>query len=331
MTTKFSLHKIWFFYTDEWYMPRGLAGSVGTFESLEEAENAKKILERNALKNMQSDDYFRDLTYFYEKNYSETQNKIIEYAKSQNWNDSLIEKSDFFDKEKKYWEFILPQDASDSQIDKILELTDASFHQIIEYKNVKEYAYLKVNYDFWGKKVFDKLKSIGILDSRSPYISGISSKGYYLLSKPPKGRKSAKFPAINDAIVLSSKVFLDSILEFPENNFLGKTYLEDWSDAPQLLIAYLNNCKTIHLTSTEITKENLKSYSTKLKKLKASITLKEGMNYYDVSFAPNETIDTNELSGFFEFLKLKPFNLFNMISEINGRQVTDYELESGTF
>ena len=84
MNKRFSLHKIWFFYTDEWFVPNGLAQSVGVFETLEQAESERKRLNRIALKNMGSYDYFRDLTSFYEKTYAETQQKVIEYAKSRN-------------------------------------------------------------------------------------------------------------------------------------------------------------------------------------------------------------------------------------------------------
>lgn len=331
MNKRFSLHKIWFFYTDEWFVPNGLAQSVGVFETLEQAESERKRLNRIALKNMGSYDYFRDLTSFYEKTYAETQQKVIEYAKSQNWNDSLKEIPYGNDNSKTYWEFYLPQNVTDSQIDKILELTDASFYKIIGYNDVKEYTYIKLNYDFWGKKIFDKLKISEILDSRSPYISGVSNKGFYLINKPPKGRKSAKFTSADDAINSSVKIFLECISDFPDNNFLGKTYLEEWTDQPHLLIAYLSNCKTIKLVTEKITKENVKTYSSKLKKMKSNILLTEGANFYEVIFNKIEETSIEEIRGLIELLKLKPFQIFNQISEIDGQEVKDYVADSATF
>lgn len=331
MTNKFSLHKIWFFYTDEWYVPNGLAGSIGVYDSLEEAENERKRLDRIALKQLGSYDYLRDLTSFYEKAFLETQKKIVDYAKSQNWNDSLKELPFGNDSTRTYWEFSLPQNATDAQLDSILELTNASFHQIVAYKNVTEYAYVKINYDFWGKKVFDKLKAAEVLDSRTPYIAGMPNKGYYLITKPPKGRKSAKFASSENAINNAIKVFIDCVLEFPDNNFLGKTYVEEWSEQPQLLIAYLSNCKTITLVSEEITKANAKTYAAKLKKMKAYTVLTEGMNFYEVQFNSFENTKIEEIMGLIELLKLKPFQIFSQISEIDGQEVKDYVADSGTF
>ena len=332
MLKRFSLHKIWFFYNDDYYYSRGLAESVAIFETITEAENEKKKLDRIAFRNIGGS--MRELTSFYEDNYEDTAKKIIEYFKSQNWNIILEnpEKS-IFESENisSYMSFVIPQDATDAQIDKVFELTGADFCKIIEFKDVKEDVYVKVNYDFWGKKVFDKLKLKGVLDSRSPYFSGISNKGFYLISKPPKGRKSAKFTSSDEAKSSSVKIFLESISEFPDNNFIGKTYVEDWSDESQILLAYLENCTSIKLVSQEITKDNIKICTSKLRKMKSNITLVMGMNYYEVHFNSFEETKITEVNGLFELLKLKPFQIFNQISEINGQEIRGYVSQSNTF
>ena len=76
MEKKFSLHKLWFFYTDEWIVENGLAPGIGTFSSLEEAEKEKKRLDRISLRQMHSYDLVRDLTFFSENNYKEVQEKL---------------------------------------------------------------------------------------------------------------------------------------------------------------------------------------------------------------------------------------------------------------
>ncbi|HEX6431861.1 MAG TPA: hypothetical protein VF008_29420, partial [Niastella sp.] len=270
MEKKFSLHKVWFFYTDEWIVENGLAQSIGTFSTMEEAEREKKRLDRMSLRQMSSYDLLRDLTSFYEKNYQEVQDKLINYAKNQGWEESIKKLPYGSDSSKFYYEFPLPNGTTDEQIDMILDITGASFHKIITYKDVKEYAYVKMNYEFWGKKVFDKLKADGMLDSRSPYIGSESNKGFYLIHTPPKGRKSAKFPSTEMAVNMALKIFLECIAAFPENNFLGKTYVEEWSAEHILLMAFLQHCTSIRLNATEITKENTKEIKSKLKKLKSS-------------------------------------------------------------
>jgi hypothetical protein len=331
MDKKFSLHKIWFFYTDEWYVENGLAQSIGTFSSLEEAQAVKKRLDRLALRNMGSHDYLRDLTYFYENAYHETQEKIIAYARSQGWDDSIKKIPYSNDNSRYYYELALPQHATDEQVDVILELTGAHFHKIIELKEVKAFTYVKLNYDFWGKKVFDKLKAEGVLDSRSPYISGVSNKGFYLINKPPKGRKSAKFTSVDEALKAAVNVFLESVSAFPENNILGKTYVEEWSDEQIMMMAFLLNCKTIHMQETEITQENFKAISAQLKKRKATTPLAVGMKYFEVNFSNADDTKMEEVMGLIEFLKVKPFTIFNQISEIDGQAVKDYAPDSGTF
>ncbi|AEW00467.1 hypothetical protein A4D02_24365 [Niastella koreensis] len=330
MEKKFSLHKLWFFYTDEWIVENGLAQSIGTFATREEAEREKKRLDRESLKKMHSYDLIRDLTSFYEKNYQEVQDKLIDYAKSQGWDDSLKQHSFGNDPAKFYYELALPATATDEQLDRIMDITGASFHKLIEYKDVKEYAYVKMNYEFWGKKVFDKLKADGILDSRSPYLNGGSNKGFYLIDTPPKGRKTAKFSSPETAVNMAIKIFLECVAAFPDNNFLGKTYVGEWSEAYTLLMAYLQYCSTIRLQATEVTKDNLKSFKAKLKKLKSTTELTEGMQYFDVAFSEAAATSPEEILGLIELLKLEPFTIYNMIAEIDGQTVKDYVADSST-
>jgi len=330
MEKKFSLHKVWFFYTDEWLVENGLAQSIGTFTRQEEAEREKKRLDRESLKKMHSYDLLRDLTGFYEKNYKEVQAKLIDYAKSQGWDDSIKQQSYGNDPAKFYYELALPATATDEQLDMIIAITGAGFHKLIEYKDVKEYAYVKMNYEFWGKKVFDKLKADGILDSRSPYLNGGSNKGFYLIDTPPKGRKTAKFSSPETAINMAIKVFLECVAAFPDNNFLGKTYVEEWSEAPTLLMAYLQYCSTIPLQTTEVTKDNLKALKAKLKKLKSTTELTEGMQYVEVAFGDAASTNPEEIQGLIELLKSAPFTIYNMIAEIDGQSVKDYVADSST-
>lgn len=330
MEKKFSLHKLWFFYTDEWMVENGLAPSIGTFSTLEEAESEKKRLDRISLRQMHSYDLVRDLTTFYENNYKEVQEKLVNYAISQGWEESIKKQSYGNDNSKFYYEVQMPAGTTDEQIDMIMSITGASFHKIIAYNNVKEFAYVKMNYEFWGKKVFDKLKADGVLDSRSPYIESASNKGFYLIFTPPKGRKSAKFSSVETAAEMAIKIFLECVAAFPDNNFLGKTYVEEWSEEHILLMAYLQYCSTIQLKETEITKENIKEIKAKLKKLKSSTTATEGMKYFEVAFNDAASANPEEVKGLIELLKLKPFTIYNLISEIDGQTVKDYVADSST-
>jgi hypothetical protein len=330
MEKKFSLHKIWFFYTDEWLVENGLAQSIGTFSTMEEAEREKKKLDRVSLRQMSSYDILRDLTSFFENNHQEVAEKLVNYAKSQGWDESIKKLPYGNDPSKFYYEFPLPNAAADEQIDMILNITGASFHKIIAYNDVKEYAYVKMNYEFWGKKVFDKLKADGVLDSRSPYIEKESNKGFYLINTPPKGRKSAKFSSPVSAVNMAIKVFLECVAAFPDNNFLGKTYVEEWSQEHILLMAFLQHCATIQLKATEITKENIKEIKSKLKKQKSTTDLTEGLKYFDVVFNDFESTKPEEITGLIELLKIKPFTIYNLIAEIDGQTVKDYVADSST-
>ena len=298
MEKKFSLHKIWFFYTDEWIVENGLGPSAGIFSSQEEAEREKKRLDRESFKKMGSYDLLRDLTGFFENNYKEVENKLIEYFKSQGWDSSI--KQHFYGKEltKFYYEVGLPATTTDEQIDKIIEITGASFHKLIEYKEVKEHTYVKMNSWFWDTIVFDKLRADGILEYPGPYLNGEFNEDHYLMNISPTGEKTISFPSPETAINVAIRVFLECMAAFPDNTFLGQAGVEEWSGAPALLTAYLQNCKTIQLQPT-------------------------------VTFS--EVASTEEILGLFELLKIRPFTIYNMIAEIDGQSIEDHSDDSSIY
>lgn len=186
--SKYAVHKLWFFYTDEWYVTSNeLAHCIGIYDTYEQALNAKANADRKSLIDMSSYDWSRDLMGFDRNAYEvDFTNSLVEYYKSQNWHDSI--KEQFTGGKFNQYEIHPPINATDEQLDEVLRIAKAYFHRVIEYKDVKEGIYVKFNYDFWGKKVFDKLKADGVIESRST-----PEKGFYLINKPPKGRKSAKF------------------------------------------------------------------------------------------------------------------------------------------
>ncbi|GAB3517920.1 hypothetical protein GCM10027442_37960 [Emticicia fontis] len=320
-----------FMYTDEWYVPIGLASSVGLYETYEEAQKALVKADVTSLKNMGSYDFLRDLTDFYEDRYAETQQKVINYFESMGWFDNYKKAVYGDDASMFYWEASLPWGASHDEIAKILEIIGASFHKILEYKNLKEDVYIKMNYEFWGKKVFEKLKAEKILESRTPYINGTAYKGFYLINNPPEGRKTARFPSIDEAHNFALTVFLECLHEFPENNFLGKTAMGEWSDAHTILMIFLENCKTIAFNVGTITPENKKTILAKLKKVKSLQALKEGDEYYEIEFPTIDKAKPEEILGLINLLKVKPFEIYKVISEIDGQKVANYFSDGGTF
>ncbi|MFD2521775.1 hypothetical protein [Emticicia soli] len=331
MTRKYSLHKIGFVYTDEWYVPIGIASSVGFYETYEDAQKAQLSYDIDSFRNFQSYDFLRDLMDFYEDKHDETQQKVIEYMQLLGWHENYKKRPYGNDSSSFYWEASLPVGATDEQVAKILELTGASFHKIIEYRDVKEDVYVKMNYEFWGKKAFEKLKEEKTLESRSPFIQGVANKGFYLVTKPAKGRRNARFKSHYDAANLALKIFLECLHEFPENNFLGKNYVAEWSNASFLLMHFLDNCESVVLKAELVSSENKKAIATKLKKIKSLYLLKEGEEYYEIVFPEIENAKPEEIFGLIELLKVKPFEIFTVVTEINGEKVVNYDPDGGTF
>lgn len=321
--SKYAVHKLWFFYTDEWYVTSNeLANCIGIYDTYDEALIARAAADRKSLIGLGSNDWLRDLMGFEKNSYGgDFSNKLIEYAKTQNWHNCI--KEQFHDGKFNHYELQPPTNVSDAQLDEVLNLANAYFHRIVEYKDIKEGIYVKFNYDFWGKKVFDKLKTDNILESRKT-----PENGFYLINKPPKGRKSAKFTdyitARNLAITISSA----SIIEFEDNNLLGRSYLEDLAYNFPMLIAYINSCTSISLQEEDVTDKNIKPIQSKLKKFKSNIQKVIGDKYYSLNLPNKENLVEDELNGFFELLKQKPFNIYRITTEVNGEEVKTYVSDS---
>lgn len=328
---KFGLHKIWFWYSDEWHCTTDdLAPTIDTFDSLEEAKTIKLEMDIQSLKNLGTDDFIRDLAGFMEKdNYQIRVKNLVDYAKSQYWNDELRERK-YGNSEETYFELSLPNHATDEQLAEILNITGAYFHKIIEYTNVKMFAYMKFNHEFWGTKIFKAMKEDGTLEDRGPYINGEKLKGKYFVQKPTKGRKSATLRNIDGALENILIASLKHLNELGEYSFLGKTYFSELSDSPTLLRSFLENCETLSIKKEIVDASNIKKITSKLKKLKSSIILNEGDEFESIVLPKNENINTTELKGFFNLLKVKPFEIFEQVDEIEGESIKTYMPDSYT-
>ncbi|MCR9290777.1 MAG: hypothetical protein NXI23_25680 [Bacteroidetes bacterium] len=327
---KFGVHKLWFFYTDEWYVTseENMAGTVGVYESREAAEKAKKRYDIEALKKLWVHDILRDTTHFYEKFHKETQKKIVEYAQSQGWDNHLREHH-YSNGEQTYWELMMPSNITNEQLEKMLDLTGAFFHTIVAYNEVKDAGYIQMNYGFWGAKYFKKLTEDGFLDKRSPFVAGQQFKGKYIIFKPLKGRKSAKFKSYEDAQVRAAEVFVNGYKEFPDNNALGKSYILDWSKTPELLLAFLKNSESFTLSETIVSEKEVKKTAARLKKLKSTIPVEIGMTFYEMAI--NDEYNPKEILGFLEMIEQKPFTLHHLVSEVNGKTIKEYVPDCSTF
>ncbi len=323
---KYGVHKIWFYYTDEWYATDdNLAPQIGVFDTLEEAEAAKEAYEIKAIKNMGSYDYIRDLTGFFDhKNHRDVSNELLEYGKQQGWHDSIRKREGhggFV-----YYEMGLPQRATPDQLKEIIRISGAYFCKIIKYEDVKKISYIKFNHEFWGTKIFRIMQEDGILEARNPYISGEKQKGKYYVQKPPKGRKSASIKDVDIALQNVVALSLRYMNLNPEYHWLGKKYFTDWSDSPITLKAYINGNPNILLHKEKVDTKNIKRLTSRLKKQKSTIQLQEGDSYLSVSLKHVKAI-----LGFFDLLKVKPFEIFEVYKEVNGKSVVTYMPESGTF
>jgi hypothetical protein len=54
------------------------------------------------------------------------------------------------------------------------------------------------------------------------------------------------------------------------------------------------------------------------------------MKYFEVSFPDAASVKPEEVKGLIELLKIKPFTIYNLISEIDGQAVKDYVADSST-
>lgn len=279
---------------------------------------------------MGSYDYIRDLTGFMEKgNYKESVKNLIDFAKIEGWEDQLKEHK-LHNSDNTYFELSIPKNASDEQLKTIIEITGAYFCKIVEYVDVKKFVYIKFNHEFWGNKLFKAMKEEGIIEDRGPFVNGEKKKGKYFVQKPPKGRKSATIRDVEAGLNKVVELSIKYIKEYPEFSFLGKTYFNELSASPIILKQYIENCKNIFLQEEIVDSSNVKKITSKLKKMKSENILREGDKFMQISFKEDD-LEVKEIQGFFNLLKVKPFIVFEMVSEINGEAVSRYYPEYHTF
>lgn len=330
MDKKYSLHKISFFYTDQYYMPFGLADSIGLFDTYEAAQQEQLRRDIMALRIMNSPDYLGELTGFYEYKNDDTHQKVAEYALSQNW-DKYLTKKIYGDNSGFYWELALPDEASNEQLTQLLTLMDASFHKVVAYTNLKTDVYVKMEKQFWDKVVFQLLKARRVVEEKNLYMVEMDRGEYYLINQHAKDEKKTIFSSMNEANQAAVHMFLNFIQEFPENNFLGKTYVEDWSTGGYLFMRFLDTCESISLTTETISAENSREIARKLQKIQPLYPLKKGDEYFEVQLPAYKNAIIEEILGLIELLRVKPFEIFNHISEIDGQQILADNMDLITF
>lgn len=282
--TKYSVHKIWFFYTDEWNAPSNtLAANMGVFDSLEEAEAAKKKLDIEYLRKQGKFDYLRNLMGFMDQSKEEPHpfTRLIEYVKSVGLDDDIA------------------VHATDEQLWEIIKISNAYFHRIVPYTNVKKFTYVKFNPNFWEWKTLQNLEQQGVLGSK--YSGSVyyppDKDDIYLLNDATPGYSIAKYLNLEEAQKAALTVTLHYLNIFPESVALYNTPIADLSESLPLLQSYLQNCHTIKLDSSG---ENL-------------------------NLSQTQHIDLNEFRGLLELLKVRPFEIEHFLAEVNGETVSEYD------
>ncbi len=319
--SQYSVHKLWFYYTDEWYITNDELGScIGVFDTYDEALKAKIEADRKSLRNLDSYNWLRDLMGFNDNAMGGNlfEHQLLEYAKSQDWEEYIVTKYGYQD--RIYHELQPPDEITDEQLDHILAIAYASFHRIVEYKNVKELACVKLNRDFWDRKVFEEISFDGSLEGKST-----PELGYYLLYAAPEGEKTVNFPDLQLAMNAGLEYAYKLIQEFKRSNYLGENYLEDATSNFDMMKAYLKNCKSIVLIEELVTFDNQTRIHEHLRKMKSVVQKTPGDTFYSLNFNEYEDLDKNELSGFFELLKIKPFKVYRVPLEINGELIKNLE------
>lgn len=327
---KFSLHKVWFFYTDDWYLPEGISEPVEFYNTLEEAEEAQLKLDIKSFNEMSSGDLFRDLLGFHEDNYKEVRQKLIEYAQSQNWDEYLI-KRHFDNGNKYYWELEYPDKATNEQFAKLFEIAGAYFSKILEYKEVNSKNYVGIENAFWSEEVFEESYNKDILSVEDIDLSFDAYNYFYLINPQEQEDQSVTFSSYEQSVSVALKFFLENIHNFPENNFIGETYVPLWSEAPEILIPFLDNCKSIKLVTEIVTSENKEKINLEIKKYNFVLFLKEGDTFFQVQFPQFEDLIAEELLGLIDLLKVKPFRFVRQHLEINGETITSMDSDSSLF
>jgi hypothetical protein len=133
--SQYSVHKLWFYYTDEWYITNDELGScIGVFDSYDEALKAKIEADRKSLRNLGSYNWLRDLMGFNDNAMGRNlfEHQLLEYAKSQGWEENIIERPSYTN--EVYYGLQPPKEVTDDQLDHVLAIAYASFHRIVEYK-----------------------------------------------------------------------------------------------------------------------------------------------------------------------------------------------------
>ncbi|HAS43142.1 MAG TPA: hypothetical protein DCS93_21865 [Microscillaceae bacterium] len=318
-TKKFGVHKIWFFYTDEWYVTdNNLATCVDTYDTLEEAEEAKKKLDIQSLKDMNSEDYVRDLMGFMEEQKQDpaqqsTVEHLIEYARSIGWEEFIkVNEYTFTGQDGKevthtYYELGIPNDATDEQLWEIIQITQAYFHRIVTYQDVKKCTYVQFNPNFWEEKVLDIMEQQSLVGPKTTmqeyfWYHPEEENLKYLMYNAEDGTSSARHMDPNEAQNAAMKVVIHYLNMFPESFLLGKSSITELSESVVLLKNYLQNCQTIGLDTLG-------------KKLK---------------FSKTQSIDLGEFKGLLELLKVKPFEVEEVVVEINGEEVQEVMVDYGT-
>lgn len=330
----YGVYKLWFCYNDEYYdTDRKLANCIGSFSSLSEAESQKIAADVLALRQMINYDCIRDLRGFMPKG-REAENKVakqlVDYARSIGWNEQVREQH-FYDSEETYFELSIPETATDEQLKKILEISGAYFHTIIQQQTVETAAYIQFNRAFWGAKPYKALKDDEIIADRSPYVNNVKFKGRYLIHKPEKGRKSAKIKDADQAYKIAIKQIMPLLKKYYLHTFLNKRKVIEYSQSPTLFLQFLRNCKTIQLEETNVAEDNLKAIKEETKSAKFKGSIKKGDVYYKIVLPEFSDRSFNELKVFFQMLEERPFDFHVIHTSVNGEEVRQFYMEHGVF
>lgn len=337
---KFAVHEIWFYDSGEYlYSENELSFCVATFDTPEAAQAKQKALDIEYLRGLldfgNRVDCIFPLTYFLEQQQGrgkKTQNlptqHLIDYAREQGWNKGNI-KGTTADGYKLY----LPKEVSNDQLWQIAQITGAFFYRVVAYEEVKSSMYIKFNQRFWAWKVLQKMQEKGFVtegnpsdfEKTVPYYDS-NEDAYYiremlLLRKPDEGEASFWFDCEAEALETAAKVTLHYLNTCLPKCLMGKTYLEDWSDTPALLLNYLKTCQTFQLETIRVTVDNFGTFTDKLKRLKSDICLKEGDVFYQLNIPNVWQANYQELRRLMEFMKVKPYQVKEIIKEVNGEKI----------
>ena len=349
---KFGVHELWFYYSDEYlYSEDEISYCINTFDTLEEAKTQQKALDIQYLRGLlglgargfdTSSECFYALSHFLEKqtpkktpNWGKKKKgyiagapelKIIAYAKSLGWGKKLIKGN-----AQQGYRLYLPENITDEQLWEIAQLAQASFYKIIEYQSSKSNLYVKMNAGFWPSFAWRHLQQQGLVDGANlwdfdkqvPYGKK-RNDGLWLLN--PSQPDHFSFQHLNQALEVAIKLIFDHWkTALWQHSFLGKNYLLDWSKSPTLLLNYLKNTSLFDLEETLVTDENLETFKDTLHKLNSKIALEVGDLFYEVKISEEQEVNMQELQGLIELLKVKPFEIVEVVYQINEKNIKNEE------